>query len=109
MPFWITMIPAKCAYVVIVWFSVIAVCCPIRYVLVLNVLTPDSLRFDLWGMDSRSSAITYAPSWAEVHVARVMREVWFCASNACNALHSSAAASVLILTGGLGMFIPDIG
>jgi hypothetical protein len=58
-----------------VWFLNVCACCPVRYVLVLNVLMPESIRLDLWGYDSRSAAILYVPSWSAVHVARVMREM----------------------------------
>ncbi len=75
--------------------------------LVLNVLTPDSLNFDMWGWDSRSAAIAYVPSWVLTHVARVIRVVWLYAPKACNSLHSSAAASVLVLTGVDGIFMPE--
>jgi hypothetical protein len=47
-----------------------------RYVMVLiRVLMPDSLRFDMCGCDSISAAKMYVPSLPEIQVAWMMSEV----------------------------------
>jgi len=86
---------------------VVCVNCPMRYVFVLRVLMSDSESLDVWGWLSKSAAMMQVPL-AAVQVARVIRLACDWAPKAWRALHSSAAASVLVLTGVDGMFFPSI-